>query len=104
MPYETITIQTTDGPERCRAEVHGLLAIHRGVNGKGLQNVTHVPTGKAVIRNLTKRDARIFVQRVAALDWTASKATLKPQVEAASVDIAYGRWNRAGASDGAARA
>lgn len=94
MPRETIRIVTTDGFEMVRADVFGPLAIHRGVNGKGLQNVTHVATGKAVIRNLTKQDAAAFIIRTKHLDWTAPEEALKAYkavVAEASKDIAYGR-------------
>jgi hypothetical protein len=65
----SVTIRTTEGPEDVEAEVYGVLAVHEGVNGKKLNNLTHVSTGKSVIRDLTELEALLLARILCRLDW-----------------------------------
>jgi hypothetical protein len=74
------------------AVISGPFAIHRPLGGSGW-NVTHVPTGLAIVNAKTPRLAREFVEAVASLaDWeTVGPGPLPPEIR----DAVITAWHRA---------
>ena len=63
---------TTFLPERKKAvdaEVFGKLAIHPAASLNGTYTISHIPTGWAVERNLTREQAIEIVVLISTLNW-----------------------------------
>lgn len=73
----SIRITTTEGAQTVEADVIGLLAIHPGVNGKDRWNLTHLPSGKAIVRDLAKEECYHLAGLLAHLDWSVSEQKIK---------------------------
>lgn len=66
------------------ASVYDRLAVHRrhDIGGGVLSGwtVTHIPTGKAVRRGISFRDARRLAKELSTLDWNWGKFGRKPRM------------------------
>ena len=68
MSEQVIEIQTQEGLVSISASVYGYFAIHPSVNWPGGDYaVTHVPTGRLVAGELSRRQALRLVRKVKAL-------------------------------------
>lgn len=68
-------------PESVKAEIHGLLGVHESVSGSGV-TVSHVPTGRHVLKNVSRELALQFIEETKGIDWS-NPAASRSQIEVA---------------------
>lgn len=91
---QTVTIKRVNNlqenkplePTAVDADVFGKLGVHSSVTGNGLFTVSHIPTGMAIERDLTRQQALSLVALIGHLDWT-SRISRSPNVTPANPEF-----------------